>query len=195
MSSKKRVVGKSSSKKSSKKPLTSSKRVDRSITNAGVKRLLKHGSGSGLRIAEDSVDKARLFAEEKIKVISSKIAKLVQTAKRQTIQKSDVVTVFSDFLPCLIRFTEVELSNTEILRVGNERTFTVSAVGRLVKSHTGLRITEDARLYLAVGLARIICKVGKISGTAASSRATPRKTASTLLERDIDHAISIIKNA
>jgi histone H3/H4 len=145
------------------------------------------------RISNGAIIAARLFAKTKIKHISDKLTILVQKGKRQTIQTDDVVTVFSEFLPCLLRLSESNLLDEDILRVGNKKTLTANAIGRLVKEHTGLRITEQAKVYLAVGLARSVCTIAKYARIATNSRVTNKKGTATLLKKDINGAVQIVK--
>lgn len=193
----------------------SSRPTDRSVPRTAIKRMLKHGAPSDLRVSKASVNKAHSFALQLLGTVSEHLRDFVTNAKRQTIMKNDVIVVFTKSLPCGVRVSATDLEDSNILKVRKSvkprsgmakkktdakvstsvKTFTASAIGKIVKDKTRLRMSAPAKKMVAIGLAKVIAKLGRVSGTQVRSRMTENKSSGTILERDVVNACQLIENS
>ena len=175
------------SKKSGKSSKIPGKRA---IPKETVKRLLKQGANTGFRVSEDAVLLAKKTVREYLKEMAEHLKSESDRDGKSTILARHTEYVLTKSGKCGWNVRYNKLSDESVLKQDGIRGLAVSSVRKILRKYTGKRVSEQAARDATVATSVIIRRIGEIASSYTVSRQTQKKSAVTILKRDVASAVN-----
>lgn len=174
---------------------TKKKNRGKIIPKETVKRLLKHGAGSNMRVSEKAVELTRDTLKEYLKQLCHWLKGEAERDRTVTLLSRHTKSILTESRKCGWNIKYNQLADESVLKIsskdGVKKGVTISSMKRALKKGTGLsRISDKAARDVAIAVSVLISRIGKNAAGYTHARSTKKKSTNQILERDVAFAVN-----